>query len=318
MFSVIIPIYNKFPHLDRSINSVLNQKFKEWELLLVDDGSTDGSLEKAKTYSDNRIQVFQRNEPGPGGYAARNLGIAKAKYDWAVFLDADDEWLDNHLETFFELIKFQPKAKIISSSWTDNFEENKEGRFFPNSYHIKHKARGVHEIEIKAYLKNSIMGAPPFWTGAVGFQKKLLKDIGGFPEGRCKRGGDVDTWLRAIFYGELAIWSPELTVVYHRDSVNMVTKVEGFEMGCEATTVKHLASSIADKQIIRLLFQFLNARIVSRWLQTLRVGKNPGSLWSKVKWKYLTRKGLVITLSSILPSTISKRIYRWASKAKYD
>lgn len=318
MFSVIIPVYNKYPHLDRSITSVLKQKFEEWELLLVDDGSTDGSLEKARSYSDKRIKVFQRNEPGPGGYAARNLGIAKAKYNWVVFLDADDEWLDNHLVTFFELISYQPNAKIVSSSWKDNFEDNKEERSFPNSYHKKHQAKGIHEIELKAFLKNSIYGAPPFWTGAVGFRKDLLLEIGGFPEGRCKRGGDVDTWLRAIFYGKLAIWSPKLTVVYHRDSVNMVTKVEGFEVGCEATTVKQLASLTEDKQIIRLLFQFLNARVVSRWLQTLRVGKKTEPLWGKVKWKYLTKKGFAITFWSILPTAITKQLYRLASKAKYD
>lgn len=318
MFSVIIPIYNKLPHLDRSINSVLNQKFKDWELLLVDDGSIDGSLEKAKSFSDERIQVFLRHEPGPGGYAARNLGVSKAKYDWVAFLDADDEWLDNHLQNFSELIDHQPEAKIVSSSWTDNFEENKEGRFFPNSYHKKHQARGIHEIGLKSYLKNSINGAPPFWTGAVGFRKDLLSDIGGFPEGRCKRGGDVDTWLRAIFYGKLAIWSPKLTVIYHRDSVNMVTKVEGFELGCEATTVKKLASLTKEKQTKRLLFQFLNARVVSRWLQTLRVGKKPRPLWGKVKWRYLTKKGFVIAFWSILPTAISEQLYRLASKAKYD
>lgn len=318
MFSVIIPIYNKLPHLDRSITSVLNQKFTDWELLLVDDGSTDGSLEKAKSYTDQRIKVFQRNEPGPGGYAARNLGIAKAKYDWVAFLDADDEWLDMHLTVFLELINLQPDAKIVSSSWTDNFENNKEGRFFPNSYNKKHHTKGVHEIELKGFLQNSINGAPPFWTGAVGFRKDLLREIGGFPEGRCKRGGDVDTWLRAIFYGKIAHWSPQLTVVYHRDSVNMVTKVEGFEMGCESTTVEHLSSLTKDEKIRKLLFQFLNARVVSRWLQTLRVGKNPGSLWGKVKWQYLTKKGMIITFGSILPTVFTKQLYRLASKGKYD
>ncbi|EPR67471.1 glycosyltransferase family 2 protein [Cyclobacterium qasimii] len=318
MFSVIIPIYNKAPHLDRTITSVLNQKFEEWELILVDDGSTDGSYEKAKSYSDSRIQLFTRNEPGPGGYAARNLGIKKAKYEWVAFLDADDEWMDNHLSTFLELIEIQPETNIVSTSWTDNFEENKEGRFFPNTYNLKHKTKGIHEITLPVFLQNSINGAPPFWTGAVGFRADLLREIEGFPEGRCKRGGDVDTWLRAIYYGEPAIWSPKLTVVYHRDSVNMVTKLQGFELGCEFTTVKKLAEMSNDKEVIKLLFQFLNARVVSRWLQTLRVGQNPESLWGKVKWKYLTKKGAIITFFSILPSSMARQLYRLTNKGKYD
>jgi glycosyltransferase involved in cell wall biosynthesis len=117
---------------------VLSQKVSEFELLLVDDGSSDGSYELAKSYSDERIRVFERNEPGPGGYAARNLGIEKARFDWIAFLDADDEWMENHLETFAALIKIQPLAKIISTSWTDNFEENNKSRFYPNTYNSKH------------------------------------------------------------------------------------------------------------------------------------------------------------------------------------
>ena len=318
MFSVIIPIYNKLPHLDRSITSVLNQKFGEWELILVDDGSTDGSYEKAKSYTDKRIQFFRRDEPGPGGYAARNLGIEKAKYEWVAFLDADDEWMENHLSTFVELIDIQSDAKIVSTSWTDNFEDNKEDRLFPNAYNKKYKTKGIHEIELSGFLQNSINGAPPFWTGAVGIRTELLREIDGFPEGRCKRGGDVDTWLRAIYFGKLAIWSPKLTVVYHRDSVNMVTKIQVFELGCEFTTVQMLAEISKDKEVTRLLFQFLNARVVSRWLQTLRVGQHPESLWGKVKWKFLTKKGVIITLFSILPSRITKQLYRLKSKGKYD
>jgi len=318
MFSVIIPIYNKRPHLDRSITSVLSQKVSEFELLLVDDGSSDGSYELAKSYSDERIRVFERNEPGPGGYAARNLGIEKARFDWIAFLDADDEWMENHLETFAALIKIQPLAKIISTSWTDNFEENNKSRFYPNTYNSKHAKKNVHEIDLSSFLQNSINGAPPFWTGAVGFRTDLLLQIGGFPEGRCKRGGDVDTWLRAIYFGKIAIWSPKLTVVYHRDAVNMVTKSAEFELGCEVTTVNKLASISEDKQIEKLLFQFLSARLVSRWLQTLRVGQNPDALWNKVKWKFLNNKGKVITLCSILPSAVTVRLYRWISRGKYD
>lgn len=318
MFSVIIPVYNKRPHLDRSITSVLNQKTSEFELLLVDDGSSDGSYEMAKSYSDKRIRVFQRDEPGPGGYAARNLGIKKARFDWIAFLDADDEWMENHLETFVALIKTKPSAKIVSTSWTDNFEENNMGRLYPNTYHSKHAKKNVHEIDLSSFLKNSINGAPPFWTGAVGFRTDLLRQIEGFPEGRCKRGGDVDTWLRAIYFGKLAIWSPNLTVVYHRDAVNMVTKTAAFELGCEVTTVKRLAALSKDQQMEKLLYQFLNARVVSRWLQTLRVGQNPDTLWDKVAWKFLNKKGRVITLCSILPSAMTVRLYRWMSRGKYD
>ena len=90
-FSVIIPVGNKAPHLDRSINSVLNQSFKDFELILIDDATTDGSAAKLAGFTDYRIRLLKRSQPGPGGYAARNLGIKESRTNWIAFLDADDE-----------------------------------------------------------------------------------------------------------------------------------------------------------------------------------------------------------------------------------
>src|SRR5690606_7754713 len=98
MFSVIIPVHNKAPHLNRSINSVLNQTFLEFELILINDASTDGSMKILESYSDPRIRLLERSTPGPGGYAARNLGIQTAKFKWISFLDADDAWEIDYLE----------------------------------------------------------------------------------------------------------------------------------------------------------------------------------------------------------------------------
>src|SRR5699024_5819196 len=116
MFSVIIPVHNKLPHLDRSIYSVLNQTYKNFELLLIDDASTDGSSEKIAEYDDSRIRRFRRNTPGPGGYAARNLGIQEAKYEWIAFLDADDEWKKEHLEEQAKIIIKDREVELISSN----------------------------------------------------------------------------------------------------------------------------------------------------------------------------------------------------------
>ena len=107
-FSVVIPVYNKGPHIHRSIISLLNQTFQDFEVILINDASTDNSIEEINKFKDKRIRVFQRNEPGPGGYAARNLGIKEAKGEWIAFLDADDEWMTDHLEKMFILSKEYP------------------------------------------------------------------------------------------------------------------------------------------------------------------------------------------------------------------
>src|SRR5699024_12061080 len=128
MFSVIIPVHNKLPHLDRSIYSVLNQTYSNFELLLIDDASTDGSSEKIAEYEDSRIRRFRRDSPGPGGYAARNLGIKEAKYEWIAFLDADDEWKNEYLDELAKVLVKDRDVELISSSHI----RIKEGKVIPD------------------------------------------------------------------------------------------------------------------------------------------------------------------------------------------
>jgi len=92
-FSIVIPVHNKAPYLGRSIGSVINQNFTDFELILIDDASADRSLVEMQKFADPRIRILHRDAPGAGGYAARNLGVMEAKAEWVAFLDADDEWL---------------------------------------------------------------------------------------------------------------------------------------------------------------------------------------------------------------------------------
>src|SRR4051812_4022993 len=127
-FSVIIPVHNKLPHLDRSINSVLNQTYLNFELLLIDDASTDGSEHEILKYVDPRVRLFRRSRPGAGGYAARNLGIKKAIYEWVCFLDADDEWDISLLETLKHTIEEHAEVECVTWGWRNE----KENRSWPD------------------------------------------------------------------------------------------------------------------------------------------------------------------------------------------
>ncbi|MGB7406786.1 MAG: glycosyltransferase family A protein, partial [Pacificimonas sp.] len=95
--SVVIPLYNKAPHIVETTDSAFAQTRPPDEIVVVDDGSTDGGLALVKTLGDPRINIFERSPPGPGGYAARNLAIENATGDWIAFLDADDVWHPDHL-----------------------------------------------------------------------------------------------------------------------------------------------------------------------------------------------------------------------------
>ena len=100
--SVIIPVYNSGPYLSRCIDSVLEQSFSDFELLLIDDGSTDGSDKLCDAYAekDCRIHVFHKKNGGAS--SARNVGLDNAKGEWVTFIDSDDYVLDNYLSIGFD------------------------------------------------------------------------------------------------------------------------------------------------------------------------------------------------------------------------
>lgn len=99
MISVVIPLYNKAECISRTIESVLSQTYEEFEIIVVNDGSTDGSVNIVSQLKDDRIRIVQK--PNGGVSSARNLGVQSAKYDWIVFLDADDVMLPNNLDILY-------------------------------------------------------------------------------------------------------------------------------------------------------------------------------------------------------------------------
>lgn len=101
-FSIIIPTYNRKNKLNIPIQSIINQSFKNWELLIIDDGSTDTTKELVASFNQNNIQYFYQNNQGKS--VARNLGISKAKGQYICFQDSDDEYLPNHLQVLYDYI----------------------------------------------------------------------------------------------------------------------------------------------------------------------------------------------------------------------
>ena len=99
--SVIIPLYNKALHVRNALTSISRQSYEDWEGIVVDDGSTDGSAEVAASFPDKRFRIIRQPNAGPG--AARNRGITEARGQYLAFLDADDEWFPDYLDTAVRL-----------------------------------------------------------------------------------------------------------------------------------------------------------------------------------------------------------------------
>ncbi|WP_312789817.1 glycosyltransferase [Sphingobacterium sp.] len=115
MFSVVIPLYNKEKQIQKTLDSVLNQTFTDFEIVIVNDGSIDRSVEIVKSVNDPRIRLI--NQKNGGVSAARNRGVKEAKNKWIAFLDADDLWKKNKLETYANIINTKTDISWIISGY---------------------------------------------------------------------------------------------------------------------------------------------------------------------------------------------------------
>lgn len=253
MFSIIVPVYNKLPHLERSIDSVLNQTFTDFELILIDDASTDGSSDKIKSLTDSRIKCLSRTIPGPGGYAARNLGIQNARHEWICFLDADDAWHPDFLTEVHAAISLQAHADFITVGW-----EKSENQ--PNVKRTLSQTASFCAFTLKDYLLNHTF----VWTGAVTVRKELIQKVGMFPtDERCKRGGDVDTWIRCLTASRRNIKIGRVLAWYYQDTVNRVTdsSKNPTQHFCAYDTLMNVYHTSSEEDLKDVIRKYINIKI---------------------------------------------------------
>ncbi|MCC5904894.1 MAG: glycosyltransferase [Balneolaceae bacterium] len=254
MFSVIIPIYNKLPHLERSVQSVLQQSFENFELILVNDGSDDGSENKIYDFKDPRIRVFHREKPVKGGYAARNLGIEASKYNWICFLDADDSWEKDFLKMNQQLINQYTDISLFCSSWRIKTSD----QINVNNLYKKLPKNTISLFSYYQYLSLTASKKPPINTIVTVCKKASILCCGKFPVNKCKVGGDVDTWLRLIKQEKRFVHINRIEANYYLDSVNRTNTYSNLGTGCIISTCNSFINSTNDKKEIRLLKKFSN------------------------------------------------------------
>ncbi|MGA9380619.1 MAG: glycosyltransferase family A protein, partial [Phormidium sp.] len=131
LISVIIPAFNSEKTIRETIESVLHQTFSDFELIVINDGSTDAILEIVTSIKDPRIKVF--SYPNTGVAASRNRGFSHSCGEFIAFLDADDLWTADKLEAQLKALQENPQA-AVAYSWMDNIDES--GKFFSSSFHI--------------------------------------------------------------------------------------------------------------------------------------------------------------------------------------
>jgi len=210
VFSIVIPLFNKEPHVARALRSVFDQTESSWEVIVVDDGSTDGGASVVRSYDDPRIRYLYQENQGPS--EARNRGIEEARFPWVAFLDADDEWIPGHLSALKRLIHRFPQAAICAQSYVIRHGHLEHQ---PRLHRIPRKPR---DLLIPNYFASAKPGSLPVWTSTVAIPRAVLIKIGGFPRG-VRRGEDLECWALAALEGPVA-FSHEVGAIYFKDTVN--------------------------------------------------------------------------------------------------
>ena len=211
MISVIIPLYNKETGIATALRSIMAQTYQDFEIVVVDDGSTDGGVAVVETFNDQRIRLIHQQNAGVS--AARNRGIAEAKGEYVAFLDADDEWMPEFLAEIVTLQKEFPECKAQATNYVFNSRGVKSQTILRK---IPFKSeRGI----LTNYFEVASCSHPPVWTSAVCIERKLLQDIGGFPIG-IKSGEDLLTWARIAVRTQWA-YSLKALSQYNFDQVSI-------------------------------------------------------------------------------------------------
>jgi glycosyltransferase involved in cell wall biosynthesis len=167
--SIITPLHNKVAYIGETIQSVLSQTYSDWEMLIVENGSTDGSFLKAQEFQDVRLRFLESPKQGPG--AARNYGLNLAQGEWIQFLDADDLLEPDHLEQQLIAADKNPEAEIIACSWQEFTDENLSGRILRQPTGVGQPIQVLQDFAIAftpwaphaAIVKRSVLSADCYW-----------------------------------------------------------------------------------------------------------------------------------------------------------
>lgn len=180
-FSIITPLHNKVAYISETIQSVLSQTYSDWEMFIVENGSTDGSFLKAQEFQDSRLHFLESPKQGPG--AARNYGLNLAQGDWIQFLDADDLLEANHLEQQLIAAEKNPEAEIIACPWQEFTDDNPTQKTLRQPTGLGQPIQVLRDFAIAftpwaphaAIIKRSVLSPDYYWPEQL--DKYLAEDV---------------------------------------------------------------------------------------------------------------------------------------------
>lgn len=310
--SVVIPAYNAERTILETINSVQRQTFQDFELIVINDGSTDGTLTALNTVNDSRLNVFSYKNGGLS--VARNRGISRAVGEFIAFLDADDLWTSDKLELQLKALQQHPKAGL-AYSWTYFMDEQKQTVHLDRPLYFEGNVHA--DLLVWNFLAH---GSNPL------IRRDAINSVGEFNPA-VSGAADWDYWLRIAEKWEFAVvCKPQ--IFYRLSSTSMSSKVEFMER-CQLDVLEQAFERAADdlkplkKQSMANVYQYSAQLYISRSSNTEGLQKSFSKLYDATRiypfilFQRKTQKLILkLLLLSILPPQLAIVLLERISKAK--
>lgn len=305
-FSVVIPLYNKQSHVKETLETVFAQTFQDFEIVIVNDGSTDNSAKIVESIDDKRIRVIHQDNAGVS--VARNRGIKEAKADYIAFLDADDIWLPEFLETIYELIEKFPDAGLYATQY-----EKMDAQGNKTPINLKGLPSKEYIGILPNYFKSHALGDNPTWTSALCIPRKIfLENDIWFPVGE-KYGEDIHVWSRIAISFNIA-FNTKVCALYMIEAENNTknSSLKETEPYKCILMLKDFRKNIEDAAKLKYFDKLIERHIVTFvWFNMQQGNAIRGyrlAFENKISFKYL--------IASIILSLVPRFLYPTLRKIK--
>jgi len=267
MFSIIIPLYNKAHHITETIRSVLQQSYERFELIVVDNNSTDDGLNIVQQISDPRIGIYQ--EENQGVSFARNKGVSLAKFNWICFLDADDSWEIDQLLNFKINIDQHANLAVFANNYKIIDQRGKERTCERNLLHYHHFI-----YTLPCFFKDYSELDMPVNMNSVCIHKNVFEQIGGF-DVRLKNGEDTLFWMKLFLKNQVFI-SDYVGSTYNLKATNRSNALSAFSQ--ELPVIKEFESVFLNEPVLHAHQSGFNAFIAKHLFVSVMANIKLGKL----------------------------------------
>ncbi|RPG60599.1 MAG: glycosyltransferase family 2 protein [Flavobacteriaceae bacterium TMED81] len=297
-FSVVIPLYNKEAYVAKTLNSVLNQTYRNFEVIIVNDCSTDNSLDVVKAARDHRIKIIEHSE-NKGLSASRNTGINAATHLYIAFLDADDYWDSTYLETIRNLVKEYPEESVFATHYRENYND----KFFVPKSKLPSNTK-VKSVVINDFFKINL-GRLILTQSCIVVHKSVFKKTGYYNED-VTFAEDIDFYIRCFSDYNLAFHTQHLCTILCHDP-NSITRNSNSKK-IYPKLEEYLSGSDRQKKFINFYFYCFCQKLKGeRKFEEMKI------LRKKIDLKFLNFTQRILLLSPLFvyrPVVVFKKILK--------